>query len=111
MALGRFLSGVVATKLHSWIIIKIGTGVMGVALILLCLPINGAVPGIALFLIGLGNGPLFPNFSYLTPENFGEALSPAIMGMGIFPIYLMAFFVIMVMAMLRAGVVFNKRYQ
>lgn len=136
MALGRFLSGVVATKLHSWIIIKIGTGVMGVALILLCLPINGAVPGIALFLIGLGNGPLFPNFSYLTPENFGEALSPAIMGtqiavssvaimtmpvlcsvlgqfmgMGIFPIYLMVFFVIMVMAMLRAGVVFNKRYQ
>ncbi len=101
-----------------------------------CLFINGAVPGIALFLIGLGNGPLFPNFSYLTPENFGEALSPAIMGtqiavssvaimtmpvlcsvlgqfmgMGIFPIYLMAFFVIMVMAMLRAGVVFNKRYQ
>ena len=56
MALGRFLSGVVATKLHSWIIIKIGTGVMGVALILLCLPINGAVQCIGT-IYGNGNLP------------------------------------------------------
>jgi fucose permease len=134
MALGRFLSGVVATKLHSWTIIKIGQVVIGVALVLLCLPVGGILPGIALFLVGLGNGPLFPNFSYLTPENFGEELSPAIigtqmavssiaimtmpvlcsvlgqfLGMGIFPIYLLLFFVLMMFAMWRAGVVFGKK--
>ncbi len=133
MALGRFLSGVVATKLHSWTIVKIGQVVMGVALVLLCLPIGGILPGIALFMVGLGNGPLFPNFSYLTPENFGEELSPAIigtqmavssiaimimpvlcsvlgqfLGMGIFPIYLLVFFVLMMAAMWRAGVVFGR---
>lgn len=134
MALGRFLSGVVATKLHSWTIIKIGQVVMGIALVLLCLPVGGVLPGISLFLVGLGNGPLFPNFSYLTPENFGEELSPAIigtqmavssiaimttpvlcsvlgqfLGMGIFPIYLMVFFVLMMVTMWRAGVVFEKK--
>lgn len=133
MALGRFLSGVIATKLHSWTIVKIGQAVMGIALVLLCLPVGDVLPGIALFLVGLGNGPLFPNFSYLTPENFGEELSPAIIGtqmavssiaimtmpvlcsvlgqfwgMGIFPIYLMVFFVLMMVAMWRAGVVFGR---
>ena len=134
MALGRFLSGVVATKLHSWTIVKIGQAVMGVALVLLCLPVGGVLPGIALFLVGLGNGPLFPNFNYLTPENFGEELSPSIigtqmavssvaimimpvlcsvlgqfLGMGIFPIYLFLFFVLMMLTMWRAGVVFGKK--
>ena len=30
--------------------------------------------------MGLGNGPMFPNFNYLTPENFGEENSQAIIG-------------------------------
>ncbi len=134
IAVGRFLSGVVATKLHSWRIIKIGEVIMGVALVLLCLPVGGVLPGIALFMVGLGNGPLFPNFNYLTPENFGEELSPSIigtqmavssiaimttpvlcsvlgqiLGMGIFPVYLMVFFVLMMLAMWRAKHVFGKR--
>lgn len=134
MALGRFLSGVLATKLHSWTIIKTGQLVLGIALVLLCIPAGGMLPGIALFLIGLGNGPLFPNFSYLTPENFGEELSSAIigtqlavssiaimtmpvlcsimgqfLGMGIFPVYLLVFFVIMMLTMQRAGKVFRKQ--
>ncbi len=134
IAIGRFLSGVVATKLHSWTIIKIGQVVMGVALILLCLPVGGSIPGIALFMVGLGNGPLFPNFNYLTPENFGEELSPSvigtqmavssiaimttpvlcsvlgqILGMWIFPGYLSVFFVLMMLAMWRAKLVFGKR--
>lgn len=134
IAVGRFLSGVAATKLHSWTIVKIGQAVMGIALVLLFLPFGGTFAGVALFLVGLGNGPLFPNFNYLTPENFGEELSPSIigtqmavssisvmttpvlcsvlgqvLGMGIFPIYLMVFFVIMVLTMWRAKKVFSKR--
>ena len=135
MAIGRFLSGVVATKLHSWAIVKIGQIVMGAALLLLCLPVGGSMAGVALFLVGLGNGPLFPNFNYLTPENFGEELSPSVIGtqmavssiaimttpvlcsvlgqifgMGIFPFYLLVFFVLMGVAMCRARKVFVKTF-
>ena len=134
MAVGRFLSGVMATRLHSWTIIKTGQAVMGIALVLLCLPVGGVVPGIALFMVGLGNGPLFPNFNYLTPENFGEELSSSIigtqmavssiaimttpvlcsvlgqmLGMRVFPIYLVIFFLLMMVAMWRAKRVFGNR--
>ena len=80
MTAGRALSGVLAKKLHSWQIIKIGLIVMAGALALLLLTENGMVAMTALALIGLGNGPMFPNFNYLTPENFGQERSPAIIG-------------------------------
>lgn len=126
MTLGRFLSGVLATKLHSWQIIHIGQALLGVALVILLLPLSATVSAVALFLIGLGNGPLFPNFNYLTPQNFGAAVSQSVMGtqmasayvgvmvapvicgilgqmfgMGIFPFYLMIFYVIMIFATVR----------
>ena len=47
--------------------------------LLVLVPVN-AVTVVALMLIGLGNGPMFPNFNYLAPENFGEKRSPAIIG-------------------------------
>lgn len=134
MTVGRFLSGIAATKLHSWTIVKIGEAIMGAALLLLCMPVEGMLSGAALFMVGVGNGPLFPNFNYLAPENFGEELSPSVigtqmavssiaimtmpvlcsvlgqlLGMGIFPFYLMAFFLLMMAAMWRAHKVFGKR--
>lgn len=120
MALGRFLSGVLAAKLHSWQIIRIGQGILGAAIVLLLLPLPAAAAGAGVFLIGLGNGPLFPNFNYLTPENFGAEVSQSVMGvqmalsylgimlvpavfgvlgqaagMGIFPVYLLVFWAVM----------------
>lgn len=35
---------------------------------------------LALLMIGIGNGPMFPNFCYLTPEIFGEERSTSVMG-------------------------------
>lgn len=67
LTLGRFLSGVLATRLHSWKILKLGQIVLGAALLLLVLPSNVYLCAAGMFLIGLGNGPLFPNFNYLTP--------------------------------------------
>lgn len=122
MTLGRFFSGIFARRLHSWQIVKIGLGILGAALVLLALVPNNIVTVLALMLIGLGNGPMFPNFNYLTPENFGENRSPAIigtqmavssfaivtgpilcgllgqvLGMRSFPYYLVAFYVLMVL--------------
>ena len=121
MALGRFCSGVLAVRLDSWQIIKIGQWVLGTAIVMLLLPLPVSVSALGLFLVGLGNGPLFPNFNYLTPQNFGEDVSQSVMGtqmaasyvgimaapaacgilgqffgMGIFPPYLLAFFIIMI---------------
>ena len=80
MTLGRFLSGVLAAKLHSWKIIKLGQIVLGLALLLLILPGGVYLCALGMFLIGLGNGPLFPNFNYLTPENFGSDISQSVIG-------------------------------
>lgn len=126
VALGRFSSGILGTKLNSRQIIRICKGVLCAALILLLLPLSPYVSAVGLFLIGLGNGPMFPNLSSLTPQNFGEEASPFVMGtqmaasnigvlaapllcgilgqaigMGVFPYYLAAFYIIMIVADLR----------
>ena len=80
IALGRFLSGLLSKKLTSWQLIKIGQILVFAAIILLFLPLPPFVAGIALFLIGTGNGPLFPNMIYLTPQNFGRKISQSAMG-------------------------------
>ncbi len=120
MTLGRFLSGLLAARLDSWRIIAIGQAVLGAALVILLIPGAPAAAAAGLFLVGLGNGPMFPNFNYLTPQSFGEEASQAVMGtqmaasyagimaapavcgllgqsagMGIFPFYLLVFYLVM----------------
>jgi len=81
LALGRFLSGVFAKKLTSWNIIHISFGVLGMAVLLVILPVPYvAVACVGLFLIGLGNGPMYPNLAYLTPKHFGEEMSQSVIG-------------------------------
>ena len=116
--LGRLLSGILATRLSCWKIIRMGMLVMGAAVLLLLLPLPGFAVVLALFLLGMGNSPLFPNFTYLTPQNFGADISQSVIGaqmaasntgflaapllcgllgqifgMGVFPIYLAVLFV------------------
>lgn len=129
MTLGRFLSGVLARKIHSRTIITIGSAVLGTALIMLVIANNSYIAIAALFLIGLGNGPMFPNLNFLTPEQFGADLSAALigaqmavanvsivitpllfgflgqaLGMGLFGYFLLFFYVFLVM-----GVFLNRR--
>lgn len=80
IALGRFLSGILATKHTSRHLIKMGQSVILVAILLLILPLPFQVSAAALFLVGMGNGPIFPNMLHLTPEIFGEDISQSIMG-------------------------------
>ena len=133
MTLGRFLSGVLAAKLHSWKIIKLGQIVLGLALLVLILPGGVYLCVLGMFLIGLGNGPLFPNFNYLTPENFGSDISQSIIGiqmasayigimiaptvcgllgqvfgMVIFPFYLIVFYAIMIPVTIRIKTVLKR---
>ena len=94
-----------------------------VALMLLIFSPHIWITTAALMLIGIGNGPMFPSFSFLTPENFGRENSLSAMGiqiavanismmlmpvlcglmtqqfsMNIFPYFLAGCFVLMVIA-------------
>lgn len=121
MALGRFISGIFSYKLSGWRLIKAGQIVTLTAIIMLFLPVPSVIAGLSLFLIGIGNGPIFPNLLHLTPQNFGKDISQAVMGIqmattyigimfmpplfgflaqaisiGLFPFYLLIMFGIMI---------------
>lgn len=80
ITVGRFLSGVLASKLDSWKIIWLGLSSLGAAILILALPLPPYVCAVGLFLVGFGNGPLFPNFQYLTPKTFGKDVSQSVIG-------------------------------
>lgn len=79
MALGRFLSGLVSAKLPGWKIIRLGVAVTALGIILLFVP-TPVTAVTALFFLGLGIGPVYPNIMHLTPRHFGEDVSASVMG-------------------------------
>lgn len=81
LASGRFLSGIVACRIGRWIIIFISTLILLIAIILFILPLPLGVAAAALFFIGFGCGPVFPNLTHLTPQNFGEDISQSVIGL------------------------------
>ena len=80
MAFGRFLSGILSTKLKPQQIIAIGTILIIPAIALVSQPFVPCLCAAGLFLIGLGNGPLYPNMVHLTPIRFGKKMSQMVMG-------------------------------
>ena len=120
--LGRLLTGILATRFSCWRIIRLAGAVLGVAMALLLLPLPDFMMIAALFLIGMGNSPLFPNFTYLAPINFGTDISQSVIGtqmaasntgfmlapilgsllgqvfgMGMFPLFLTVLYVFLIM--------------
>ena len=80
MSIGRFLSGMLANKINTWKRIGIGSFILAPAILIMLLPLHGIFSVIGLFLIGLGNGSIYPNMMHLTPHNFGKDVSQSIMG-------------------------------
>ena len=80
LAAGRFISGLLSRKLTPWQIIALSLAVWPLSVVFFVLPLPPAVSGIGLLFAGLGMGPLYPNFVYLTPRNFGRDVSQSIMG-------------------------------
>ncbi len=81
MTVGRFLSGIISSKLSPKQIIILGEGITFIALLLIIAPLNIAFATLGLFMIGLGNGPLFPNMTHLVPVHFGMELSQSLIGL------------------------------
>ena len=80
LALGRFVSGLIVKKLSSEKIVYIGQALTFLAILILLLSKNTAIATIGLFLVGFGNGPLFPNMTQLTVEYFDKSISQSIIG-------------------------------
>ncbi len=80
MSVGRFLSGLLSDKTSTWKLIGIGSAILAPAIALMLFPLPGAFTVVGLFLVGLGNGSIYPNMIHLTPYNFGREVSQSIMG-------------------------------
>lgn len=80
IAFGRFLSGLLSSKLKPQQIIVIGAILIIPAIALVSQPFVPNLSAVGMFLIGLGNGPLYPNMVHLTPIRFGAQRSQAVMG-------------------------------
>ena len=80
LAAGRFFSGLLSRKLTAWQIIALSLAVWPLSVVFFLLPLPPVVSGIGLLFAGLGMGPLYPNFVYLTPRNFGRDVSQSVMG-------------------------------
>ena len=80
MTLGRFLSGVIVNKITPKKIIVIGESITLVA-VFLTFAGNPSTAGLGLFFIGLGNGPIFPNMTHLTPIHMGRDISQSFIGL------------------------------
>lgn len=80
MTLGRFLSGVFVNKISPKKIVVIGELITFVAIVL-TFAVNPKLAGFGLFLIGLGNGPIFPNMTHLTPVHMGRDISQSFIGL------------------------------
>ncbi len=78
--LGRFFSGVLANKLGSWFLTGAGLVICFAATIVILLPLPAIFSALALCLMGLGVGPIFPNLTHLTPIIFGKKVSQSIIG-------------------------------
>lgn len=80
LTLGRFLSGLVSSKVTSDKIVMFGQGVVLIAVIIMLLNLPVTVSYMGLFLVGFGIGPVFPNMTHLTPKFFGEEISQSMIG-------------------------------
>lgn len=80
MAVGRFLSGILAEKLSSWTIIRFGQTIALAAILLLFIPNSGILAIVGFSGLGLGNSVIFPNMTHLTPRSFGTDISQSVIG-------------------------------
>lgn len=75
ITLGRFFSGILNKFFSPKKVIATGFCSIALGITVLFLPVSVILKGISLFFIGLGNGPVFPNLTFVTPMHFGKEAS------------------------------------
>ncbi|MBQ4427317.1 MAG: MFS transporter [Oscillospiraceae bacterium] len=89
MTVGRFLAGFISDRVGDRNMIRLGTGIIAVGVVLISLnglPESAALVG--LVIIGLGCAPVYPSIIHSTPASFGAENSQAIIGVQMASAYL-----------------------
>ena len=80
MTVGRFLSGIVSNKVSPKKIIVFGEAIVLIAIVL-TFSKSPTIATVGLTMIGIGNGPVFPNMTHLTPIHMGREISQSFIGL------------------------------
>ena len=78
---GRFLCGFIADKIGDKALVRTGIAVAALGAFMIALPVGiDALPLIGLIVAGFGCAPIYPAIIHSTPTNFGKDNSQAIIG-------------------------------
>ena len=80
ITVGRALNGFLSMRFDDVRLIRMGQAVIGVGVLILLLPLDGALPLAGLILLGLGCAPIYPCVIHSTPAHFGAEHSQALIG-------------------------------
>lgn len=81
ITIGRFISGFIAEKIGDRRLIRFGTLLMIMGIILIGLPMQNNIWALAgIVVVGLGGAPVYPSIIHSTPDNFGKENSQAVIG-------------------------------
>lgn len=81
ITIGRFVCGFITDKLGDKIMIRIGTSIMLLGVILILLPLNISVTALTgIIITGIGAAPVYPSLIHATPSHFGKENSQAVIG-------------------------------
>ena len=77
---GRGLNGFLTYKISDTNLIRLGSGVIALGIIIMLLPLGEIASFVGLILCGLGCAPVYPCIIHSTPAHFGEENSQALIG-------------------------------
>lgn len=81
ITLGRGISGFFAEKLGDKRLIRFGTIIILIGILLVAIPTSESLPSlVGLIVIGLGCAPIYPAIIHSTPDNFGKENSQSVIG-------------------------------
>ena len=81
VTLGRFINGFLAIKLEDKFLIRMGTTIIAIGIILLFVPFYSAFAIIGFIVVGFGCAPIYPCIIHMTPDVFGKDKSQAMIGL------------------------------
>lgn len=102
LMLGRLMAGFVSNKLGDRMLIRIGTVVELLGIILVAIPFPSYwVTAAAFILIGIGMGPIYPSIQHMAPSNFGKRYSASVIGLQMASAYVGSTFMPMLFGLLQ----------
>jgi len=80
ITLGRAVNGFFAMKFTDRVLIRVGSGIVGLGILLLFVPFHQIFALSGFIIIGLGCAPIYPCIIHMTPDIFGKNKSQAMIG-------------------------------